>query len=262
MTDEEGPRGGILFWEEIKRPATAIASVLGVVGIIAGILTSYYFYKKSDKMPEISLQSEQLQIFEKQSKSGGRVPLTVHDEAGNLIDSNIFVASVTIWNSGNAEIKKEDVRQPFRFTVNGSATKVIEISPTFFTNNNIDKFSIDTDGELNWQHFDAGEGFKLRVIYANPTMENIALSGYAVGAKIIDTMKLENRKYEVYRSVNLGIMIGFGVMIVGTITVGILTPKTLRTMFVWADITGAGMAIVIILWWIVFMVSKSPKPPF
>jgi len=67
-------------------------------------------------------------------------PLTVLDAHGQPIEDNVYAASVTIWNSGNPEIKRDDLRIPFRVTLEGNP-RLIDITPTFFTRDNVDRFS-------------------------------------------------------------------------------------------------------------------------
>jgi hypothetical protein len=100
------------MWEEIRRQATAIAIALAVISTVAGILASLYFYLKGEKHAEIAFKVEQVQVFDKTHV--GVVPLTVRDEAGNTIDNNVYAANIIIWNHGNTEARKEEVREPYR----------------------------------------------------------------------------------------------------------------------------------------------------
>jgi hypothetical protein len=115
------------------------------------------------------------------------VPLTIHDSTGNIIEQNIYAANIAVWNSGNVELRSDDIREPFRLIVEGNSVKLIEVTPVFYTRDNVDGFDINSGtGEIKWKHFDAGEGFKLRVIYANSTLANIAIIGYAINTPIVD----------------------------------------------------------------------------
>jgi mannose/fructose/N-acetylgalactosamine-specific phosphotransferase system component IIC len=84
MSEKVDPRGGTL-WDELKRPATAIAIAIAiaVLSTIVGLIISLYFYHKGEKRAEIAFKVEQLQVFDKNHV--GVAPLTVHDEAGNVI---------------------------------------------------------------------------------------------------------------------------------------------------------------------------------
>jgi hypothetical protein len=61
-----------------------------VISIIAAILVSGYFYIKAQARPEIAFNVEQVQVFDKNRV--GPIPLSVRDEAGRVIDDNVFAA--------------------------------------------------------------------------------------------------------------------------------------------------------------------------
>jgi hypothetical protein len=182
------------MWDEIKRPATAIAIALAVLSTVAGILVSLYFYHKGERHAEIAFKVEQVQVFDKTHI--GAAPITVRDEAGKTIDDNIYAASIIIWNNGNTEIKKEEVREPYHLVLKSDTAKILDISPIFFSRNNVNGFAVNRKtGELSWQHFDESEGLKMRMIYVDHTMNKIDLAGYAVKTTVLDIQKLEKPHY-------------------------------------------------------------------
>jgi hypothetical protein len=177
------------MWEELKRPATVLAVALLIISVIAGVATSTYFYRKSEKYANITYAIDQVQVFDKNALD--KLPLTIRDHSGNIISENIYAASVTIWNSGNSEIKSNDVRETFYISIDAKSAKTVAITPVFYTRNNDDGFVIDTStGKITWQYFDPLQGFKLVLIYTNPKLAKIVLKGYAVNTPIIDYTKL------------------------------------------------------------------------
>jgi hypothetical protein len=166
------------FLEELKKPPTLIGVIVALIGIIAGGLISFYFYNKSEKTGRIAIVVEQVQVFDKTNI--GQLPLRVLDVKGNVITDNVFAANVTIWNSGNAEIKKTDVRKPYSLKI-GVDLEPLDLSVTSYTHDNVDKFSIDRDGKITWEHFDPDEGFKIRVVYVHSLQQAILLDGSASG---------------------------------------------------------------------------------
>jgi|ERR1051325_1516997 hypothetical protein len=146
--------------EEFRRPSTIIGIVVGIVGLIGGGMISLYFYLKSEKSGTISCLVEEVQVFD-QTRIG-ETALRVVDPSGNPIKGNIFAANVTLWNSGNAEIRKEDVRKRFRILI-GYGVDPIDLVPIFFSHDNQDGFQIAKDGTLEWDHFDPNEGFKVPI---------------------------------------------------------------------------------------------------
>jgi hypothetical protein len=63
----------------------------------------------------------------------------------------------------------------------GQLAKIIDIAATYFIHDNVDQFSVDRDGRIDWKYFDPGEGLKVRLIYASPSIQSIGISGNAVG---------------------------------------------------------------------------------
>jgi hypothetical protein len=104
--------------EELRKPGNIIAIVIGAVGVIAGLLTGLYFYYQSEKAGQITMRVDQVQVFDKNRV--GQLPLKIIDATGHLINENVFAANVAVWNSGNAEITKGAVRQPFRIVLEGN----------------------------------------------------------------------------------------------------------------------------------------------
>jgi hypothetical protein len=187
--------------DELKKPATAIGVVLAIIGVFAGVIIALYFYKKGEKAGQMAMYVEQIQVIDKTKL--GETPLKILDKSGNVIEDNVYVASVAVWNNGNAEIKQEDVREPYRISIidpdfggGDNASKkdyeLIELSPTFFSRGNLDHFKVDQSGNISWEHFDPGEGFKIRIIYVGTTLHKINLDGYAVGiGEVLDSQKHE-----------------------------------------------------------------------
>jgi hypothetical protein len=48
--------------EELRRPANVIAIVIGIIGILAGLLIALYFYYKSERVGEITMRVDQVQV--------------------------------------------------------------------------------------------------------------------------------------------------------------------------------------------------------
>jgi hypothetical protein len=166
------------FINELKKPVTAVAVVISVITTIVGIAVSYYFYLKSEKAGQIAMVVDQVQVLDKTQV--GSAPLRVLDANGNSINENVFAASVTIWNIGNAEIKKTDVRRPFRIKL-GERLVPLDLSISRYSSDNLGSFNLAADGSISWEHFDPGEGFKVRVIYVNERIQPIKLEGSAFG---------------------------------------------------------------------------------
>jgi hypothetical protein len=181
---------------ELRRPATVIAILVAILFFILGTIISLYFYYKGIKEGQVSFQVEQVQVYDgaqlalSRTTGSPKPPITVLDASGNPITENIYAASITVWNSGNGEIRHDSIREKFVIRLS-SNPHVLELSPTFFTNENADKFTVDERGGIEWDHFDAGEGFKAKALYASPNQQNVFIEGRAVEYRgIVDLPKI------------------------------------------------------------------------
>ena len=165
---------------ELKRPATIISLILAIVGVAGSVVIGLYFYRAGIKQGQLAFYPAQVQVFDVTvAPHSPSPPLTVLDRDHNPITDNVYAATVTVWNAGNAEIKTDDIRIPFRIVLDGDP-KIIEWAPTFYTRDNMDKFDIRPDHTITWQHFDPGEGLKMRILYEAKHEEKINITGYAV----------------------------------------------------------------------------------
>jgi hypothetical protein len=61
----------------------------------------------------------------------------------------------------------------------------------------VDGFTVNRKtGELSWQHFDEGDGLKLRMVYVDQEMRNIILEGYSVNTTILNGQELGKQHNE------------------------------------------------------------------
>ncbi len=180
------------MWDELRRPATAIAVMLLAISIAAGLLSSFYFYKKGEKAGRISIRVDQIQVFDKNRM--GQLPLKVINSSGQIINENVFAANLAIWNSGNAEIAKTAVREPFQIVLEDNATP-IDLTVTSYSSP-FQGFSITPDGKMSWEHFDPGQGIKLRIVYVHAAEERVNLIGSAVGLQDIQDLQNIRKNHE------------------------------------------------------------------
>jgi hypothetical protein len=173
-----------MFWGgELLKPANIISITIGVIGIVAGAIIALYFYNKSERIGRISVAIEQVQVFDKARI--GQLPLRVLDSSGNTIKDNVFAANVTIWNPGTGEIIRDDVRKPFFLKI-GTGLLPLDITMTRTSHENVDDLVVRPDGEIDWKHFDPGEGIKIRLVYVSDSILDIHLDGSALGLERIN----------------------------------------------------------------------------
>ena len=162
-----------VFQQDLKSPNTAIAIGLFVLATLVTLLISQIYFNKSLTKGRISIWVEQIRVFDRNPV--GDIGIELRDRSGKPINENIYAANVWIWNSGNSEIKKQDIREPLVISVQGS--KILDMTNIYFSNNNIDQFHMDHQ-TISWENFDPNEGLKIRIIYAAPVMLAVRLRGY------------------------------------------------------------------------------------
>lgn len=257
------------FVAELTRPATVIAIVVGVIGIVAAWAFAWYYYRKGMKFGRIAMDVRQIQVIDRSDIGKTRLRIIeISADSEREIDDNVYVADVTIWNIGNSEIKKDNVRTPYRLwipnahktsegNVTARETKILELTPTFYSRNNANRFAVDeNDGSISWEHFDPGEGFQVRLIYTGQLMREIVLEGYAVDTRTTVEYDKERSKFrDLIFKIN-GSM--FGLLIAAYIAIFV---ASLNINVLW----GLGFTISIYVMWALSLerrVFGRSYPPF
>jgi hypothetical protein len=249
---------------ELQKPATIISLILAVVGLVGGVITSLYFYWAGNKEGQLAFYTAQVQVFDAGSTLTPLVPtLTVLDRDHNPITDNIYAATVTVWNAGNAEIKTDDVRIPFRIVVDGNP-KIIDWTPTFYTRDNMDKFDIRSDHTITWQHFDPGEGLKIRILYEAKHEQKISIKGYAVNTlTVLDRSPTPPPRFSEWMRVALvlGVMgIPAILILIGVFIILFTTQNPSRQRF-WNSTVRVSAGVLISNYLIVLAVGRNIQSP-
>ena len=237
-----------------------------MISALAGFVTSYYFYREQQLMGGIAFGIEVIQIFDKSDMQSRESPpkINIIDDQGKLIENNVYVANVTIWNSGNAEIRKEDIRVPLKISI-ADRPRILEITPIFFSSESVDKFTLHDDGTISWDHFDPGQGFKVKIIYEADEFKEISLSAFIVNIRGFwdydtwaSTLR-HSRLNFVFWS-----MVVLGPMLLLAVAFALSYPSKWPQRLVVASLSAFFATIIIFLaelyqWPIV---PKIPRPPF
>jgi hypothetical protein len=171
--------------KELKRPATLVAMLIAIVSIFVGVATSLFFYSKSIRAGAVFYKVEQLLAFDqstvghKAEGQDGSLPLYAVDGDGNILNENVYVANIKIWNGGNDEIRSNDVRKEFTISLENES-RFFNIKMFNQTNSNISGFYIDKQNIIKWGHFDPGDGFVLKLLYASKDKKRVIVGGHAI----------------------------------------------------------------------------------
>jgi hypothetical protein len=208
--------------EEMRHPATILSIVFGVLGILA----SLYFYIKSEKVGRISMNVDQVQAFD--SSRLGNSPLWVLGPFAKQITQNIYVAVVTIWNSGDTKITPDDVRRSYYLRVNNGTVIPLDIAAVKYSSENMDGFEVQSNGQITWKNFDPGEAVQIRIVYTNDSKLPITLIGAAPGVR---TTFAESTAIEELRNMSQ-ILLFMSTYIITIISLSYLALCNIRNYFI------------------------------
>jgi hypothetical protein len=185
-----------LDWSDLKKPANLIGISLAVLGIGLTVVT----FVKSRQSAAVSFHVNEIQVFDRErvlttatgssNSSHSKIPFSVLDSSGLAIDQNIFVANVTVWNSGDLDLGIEKMRRPITVSVSGKP-RLLDAEITYTTRDNLSEFHVQNaptdDGfaQVSWKYFDAGDGFRLRLIYSSTKQEEIIVDAIVSGVNQI-----------------------------------------------------------------------------
>jgi hypothetical protein len=200
---------------------------------------------KGLRQGRIAFDVEQAPLFEHTVPGfPSKSKLSLLDDKGNKIDQNVYAAIVTIWNDGDGEIRSEDVRVPLQIIVLGE-NRIIDLTPIFFSDENIDKFDISPEYTISWKHFDTGEGLKFLILYESPKIQKIILEGNIVNIKGFSNLRELN-----IRANNITEIFLVSVLIIVTAVVVILgmmaavKMENNRFATIWTAVLGAMIGVM------------------
>ncbi len=161
-----------------------------IVGII-GCVLAVYLYKLSNKErePVYAVKKAPSLIFDKDNSSP-KIKLLSSDSI--VVNQNVYVTSLAIWNNGELPIEKVDVRKDFKIEV-PNGVQILDYKIVQETHPGISKFRIvPDDGQLNidWEYFDPEFGLEMQLMYSGEADDEIKISGYVLGTEM---KKVEQR---------------------------------------------------------------------
>jgi hypothetical protein len=153
-------------------------------GVITIILAFYIYIISSEKrLPVYCVKKEPSLIFDK-SNSSPKIKLISNDSIA--INNNVYITTLVLWNKGNLQIKKEDIRKEFTIIPKGGAV-ILDYSIIKETKQGLSNFRILNDNKtlkIDWDYFDPKFGMELQVIYAGNPNSEILIDGYVLGSEV------------------------------------------------------------------------------
>jgi hypothetical protein len=141
--------------------------------------------------------------------------------------------------------------------------RFLDISPYFYTRNNIDGFSVNQNtAEISWQHFDAGEGLKVKVVYVSSTPKWVILIGYVAGSEFINRQQLEAQHTALNNIVTKSTLPGVVGAILLSLASLLMIRRTARnTVMIWINVMSLSLSadvLAVLYHW----EWGLPRPPF
>jgi hypothetical protein len=161
---------------------------------LASIALAVFFFLRSRKEKRIAYRASFFpsRIFDR-TVSSPRI--TVVDDEGKPMESNIYVTEVMLWNAGDLPIEASDVRKPLTIELN-DCDRILDYKILLETHPDIFKFSISEDAQyadvqkkkallLKWDHLDPNVGIKIQIIFtsAERWIKDIEILGNIVGMR-------------------------------------------------------------------------------
>jgi uncharacterized membrane protein YjfL (UPF0719 family) len=193
-----------------------------IVTFILGIIASYifYIYSNKEREPVYAIKKEPSLIYDK-SAATPRIKLLSDDSL--IVNDNVYVASIVIWNNGSLEIQKSDVRKDFIISVSEKA-KILDYKILNQVKPEISKFKLipfQNTLKLDWDFFDPGFGAEIQLIYSANEKSRIEVDGYVLGNQIKLIKAKDNNKYQYFKwgliFSSLSIILFFGFIMQGFI---------------------------------------------
>ncbi|WP_338792131.1 hypothetical protein [Bernardetia sp. MNP-M8] len=151
--------------------------IIGIIFLILGIPASMYashLYSK-DKKPVYAVKKEPSIIFDKDNSSSS-IKLLFKDSI--IVDKNVYVTNLVIWDDGGKGIDKEDIRKPFKISVSDSSKfldyKIIK------QRSEAANFRLIPRGKdllIEWDYFDGNYAFEVQLMYAGNNETSVIVDG-------------------------------------------------------------------------------------
>lgn len=144
-------------------------------------LEFYLFYYNTIQVKNISYSvSEVRKIFDNTQVTN---KIKILDKNSKEIKQDVFIATISLWNSGNLPIEPFDIRLPIELASN-LPIKIIDYKIIKEIDPEITNFKlIETKNNMNilWKHFDPKSGLKFQLLYQGKENVNFFLKGKILG---------------------------------------------------------------------------------
>lgn len=164
---------------------------LGLIGTIFGIIgvtLSIYFYKLSvlERVPAMLVNPSRIHIIS--SERTMKVPIEIHSKSGKVIEDDISLIKIYLWNAGKLSIKKENILKNIQITIGEEKNEILDhqiinqtrdiIEGALFTDKNSPKNAIN----VSFNILEYNDGLTIQLIYIGKPDSIVKISGIFEGA--------------------------------------------------------------------------------
>lgn len=245
--------------EEIKKPYNTLMIFISLVTFFVSIIFSFYFYNlsKREQRPTYIINGEVSKIFDSKNTSPKLILLNENKE---LIKEDVYLMTVSFWNSGSLSIEPNDIRKNVTFKIT-NCEKIVDFNIITQTNPDVTNFALSYGNNqksliLKWDHLDPQNGAKFQLFFISHSMPDYQFTG-----NILGNTKFINGQPWINKFSNYKWIIFFVVLMLSVIIMGI--PELINANKIWLKVLfvliGGGLLLGFI-----YFVDKfgSIKPPF
>ena len=145
-----------------------IWNVLGVFFGVAGLLSAYITYVAAEKNPNFTIinRSAHLKIVSGEFSQKG--PLKLIHQNGSEIKHNVYVGTLTLWNSGDISLRESSVIKPLSITLPDGA-EILDVSVIKSDRQDITGFTAKQTArgfDYEWKILEPNDGATVQIMYA------------------------------------------------------------------------------------------------
>jgi hypothetical protein len=193
-----------------------------------------------------------------------------------LVKDNVYLFTVTFWNSGELSIEPEDVRIPVTLTIS-PCKKILDYQIIEAAHPNIADFSLRevensyTNSKsivINWNHLDPNFGVKIQVIYAGTENPSISFDGMIVGVGDFTNGRALGKRNFGIGLIAFLVPLGFIFFLVNKLEdrmdsiINLSSKKSYKILITLTILIFFLFALFLLEWWVYLLFFKDSPSPF
>lgn len=157
---------------------------VGIIGILIGIIASYYFYRKSLKIKEPCWSVRSSNLIQDYSTKVEQLKILYKDEPVE----NLTISRVLFWNNGSDTIDGSDIKTANPLKIVGAENVNILDSTIIASNNASSQIKAilnkaENSIPIEFDYLDDKQGAVIQIIHTGKTSEDIKVIGDIKGVK-------------------------------------------------------------------------------